>query len=75
MPMIMGGDYNAKDRSREMQILLRDGGWVNATPDYGIDKVLYRLSKNWKVTETKTIPSPASDHNPIQARFRYVGSK
>jgi len=75
MPMIMGGDYNSKGLSEEMRILLIDGGWSNATPDFGIDKILYRLPEDWKVTEAKIISSSASDHDPIQATFKYTEPK
>ena len=75
MPMIMGGDYNSKGLSKEMRILLIDGGWTNATPDFGIDKILYRLPDEWTVIETKKISSPASDHDPIKATFKYTETK
>lgn len=71
IPTIMGGDYNSRGLSEEMRILLIDGGWANATPDFGIDKILYRPSERWKVIETKKVSSPASDHDPIQATFEY----
>jgi endonuclease/exonuclease/phosphatase family metal-dependent hydrolase len=75
LPMILGGDYNAKDPSEEMRILLVDGDWTNATPDFGIDKILFRPSGHWTVVETEEIASPASDHNPIRATFKYPGLK
>lgn len=81
-PVILGGDFNARDYSDTMRAM---DSWFAATNgDFGmptwnpiikIDYIFAYPKQGWKVISTQTIQSKLSDHLPIITEMEYVKPK
>lgn len=80
-PVILGGDFNARDYTYTITDIM-DKYWLNATnndksfpawkPIIKLDYIFARPVNSWKVVRTQTVQSSLSDHLPIITELQYI---
>ncbi len=76
LPIILAGDFNARPKSRPMQVLLAENWLDTVAPKSRIDYILLRKKDPWKVVKTIIVDEPiVSDHDPILTILEWTGGK